>query len=177
LTTGSPPADTARPHARTIPAADTDEPYAGAVTRAVAFALDVALLNAILFLGGVVVALIVEAFGDLSIDVDALTVGLTAVVWWLAFSLYFSAFWSLTGQTPGMRVMGVRVMTTEGSSLPPRRSLLRVVAMVACAIPLFAGFLPILVNDRRMGLHDRIARTVVRYVEDQPQPPPRSGRR
>jgi uncharacterized RDD family membrane protein YckC len=170
----NPPADVARPQARAVATADNDEPYAGAVTRAVAFALDVALLNGVLFLGGVVIALIVEAFGEFSIDLDALTVSLTAIVWWLAFSIYFSAFWSLTGQTPGMRVMGVRVTTTEGASLPPRRSLLRVAAMVACAIPLFAGFLPILVNERRMGLHDRIARTVVRYVEDQPHPRARS---
>ena len=172
----NPPADVAQPHASAAPAAaDADQPYAGAVTRAVAFALDMALLNAVLFVAGTVTALIVGAFGEVSIDLDALTVALSAVIWWLVFSIYFSAFWSLTGQTPGMRVMGVRVMTAEGTSLRPRRSLLRVAGMVAAAIPIFAGFLPILVNDRRMGLHDLIARTVVRYAEDQPHPAPRSG--
>jgi len=45
--------------------------------------------------------------------------------------------------------------------LLPRRSLLRFVALTLAAIPLFAGFLPILFDDRRRGLQDLIARTVV----------------
>jgi uncharacterized RDD family membrane protein YckC len=36
--------------------------------------------------------------------------------------------------------------------------------LTLAALPLFAGFLLILVDDRRRGLHDRLARTVV--VED-----------
>jgi uncharacterized RDD family membrane protein YckC len=33
--------------------------------------------------------------------------------------------------------------------------------MVLCALPLFAGFLPILLDRRRRGLHDMIAGSVV----------------
>jgi uncharacterized RDD family membrane protein YckC len=140
------------------------------VTRAVAFALDLAILQAVLFIGGVVVALIVEAFGDFSPDVDLATLGLAAVGWWLAFTIYFTAFWSLTGQTPGMRVMRIRVTTKGGERLRPRRSLVRIVGMIIAAIPLFTGYLLILVHDRRMGLHDVIARSVVKYVEEEPLP-------
>jgi uncharacterized RDD family membrane protein YckC len=147
------------------------EPYAGAVTRAFAFALDIAILQGVLFLLGIVVGLIVEAFSDFSPNLDALTVGLAAAGWLLAFTIYFCLFWSLTGQTPGMRILGVKVTTTEGERLKPRRALRRIVGMIVAAIPFFAGYLLILVNDRRMGLHDIIARTVVRYTEeDQPQP-------
>jgi len=42
-----------------------------------------------------------------------------------------------------------------------RRSLLRFAALVLAALPLFAGFLPVLVEDRRRGLHDMLAGTVV----------------
>jgi uncharacterized RDD family membrane protein YckC len=136
----------------------------------VAFALDLAILQTVLFIGGVIVALIVEAFGDFSPDIDAATVGLAALGWWLAFTIYFTSFWSLTGQTPGMRVMRIRVTTKSGERLRPRRSLVRIVGMIVAAIPLFAGYFLILVHDRRMGLHDVIARTVVRYVEDEPLP-------
>jgi uncharacterized RDD family membrane protein YckC len=45
--------------------------------------------------------------------------------------------------------------------LRPRQALVRLVALTLAAVPLFAGFLPILVDDRRRGLHDMIARTVV----------------
>jgi uncharacterized RDD family membrane protein YckC len=146
------------------------QPYAGAVTRAVSFALDLAMLQGVLFLAGVVIALIIEAFGDFSLDPNAGTVGLAAIAWWLAFCVYFCTFWSLTGQTPGMRILGVRLTTVEGERVRPRRSLVRVAGMIAAAIPLFAGYLLILVNNRRQGLHDLFARTVVRYVEDQPRP-------
>jgi uncharacterized RDD family membrane protein YckC len=152
------------------PPVTATQPYAGAVTRAVAFAVDLAILQGVLFVAGLVVALIVEAFGDFSLDIEVETVGIAAIVWWTAFTIYFSVFWSLTGQTPGMRVLGIQVTTVEDARLRPKRSLVRVVGMIAAAIPLFAGYLPILVDNRRMGLHDRIAHTVVRYVEDRPRP-------
>jgi uncharacterized RDD family membrane protein YckC len=156
--------------------ASAAQPYAGAVTRAVAFALDIAILQGLLFLGGLVVALIVEAFSDFSLDVDLQSVGVAALVWAIAFTAYFTSFWSLTGQTPGMRVMRVRVTASSGERLGPRRSLVRIVGMLLAAIPLFAGYFLILVHDRRKGLHDVIARSVVRYVEDdQPFRSPRQS--
>jgi len=146
------------------------QPYAGAVTRAVAFALDLLLLQGIILVMGGVAALIVAAFSDVSLDslnLNGLEVALAAAGWWLAFTAYFCFFWSLTGQTPGMRLLGVRVTTVDGPLLRPRRGLVRVAGMIAAAIPLFAGYFMILVNNRRMGLHDVIAHTVVRYVEDE----------
>lgn len=41
-------------------------------------------------------------------------------------------------------------------------------ALVLAAIPLFAGFLTILVDDRWRGVHDMIAGTVVIGVADPP---------
>ena len=78
---------------------------------------------------------------------------------------YFVTFWSATGQTPGDRVMGILVISADGERrLRPRRSVVRLVGMVLAALPCFAGYLLILVDDRRRGLHDRLARTVVVYV-------------
>jgi uncharacterized RDD family membrane protein YckC len=146
-------------------ARSTRQPYAGIITRAVAFALDVAILQGGLLIGGIVVGLIVEAFGDFSPDVNSLSVVLAVIGWLGAFTAYFATFWSLTGQTPGMRALGIRVTTVAGERLTPRRSVLRVASMIAAAIPFFAGYVLILINDRRMGLHDVIARTVVRYAD------------
>jgi uncharacterized RDD family membrane protein YckC len=148
--------------------------YAGIVTRTVAFVIDLLILNGALFGGALVVGLIIEAFGKFSPDVDVQSALLAGVVWSLAFATYFTAWWSLTGQTPGMRALGVKVVTVTGDRLRPRRGLLRVIAMVIAAIPFFAGYLLILVRDRRQGLHDLIARTVVVYVErEQPATPHR----
>jgi uncharacterized RDD family membrane protein YckC len=79
--------------------------------------------------------------------------------------------------------MRIRVRPRGGEDrLLPRRSLVRFAGLVLAAIPFFAGFLLILIDDRRRGLHDRLARTVVIEAGDRadaagraapPQPAPR----
>ena len=137
--------------------------FAGIVSRGCAFAADVAIVQAGLFAVGAVIALIAEAFGEVSIELSAVQVVLGAVAWIAVFDIYLVAFWWLAGQTPGMRLLGIDVRTTEGTRVPPRRGVVRIVGMVLAAIPLFAGYLPILTSEKRQGFHDKLARTVVRY--------------
>jgi uncharacterized RDD family membrane protein YckC len=154
------------------PGVAVGQPYAGIVTRAVAFVVDLLVLNGILFGGALAVGLVIEAFGKFSVHLDLGGALLAAAVWSLACATYFTAWWSLTGQTPGMRALGIKVLTVTGDRLPARRGLLRVIGMAIAAIPFFAGYLLILVRDRRQGLHDLIARTQVVYVErDRPAAP------
>src|SRR5581483_7405096 len=68
-------------------------------------------------------------------------------------------------QTPGARLMQIRVLSTQGSVLKPRHALVRCVGTVLAALPLFAGFVPILFDDRRRGFQDHLARTVVVEAE------------
>ena len=81
----------------------------------------------------------------------------------LAWSVgYFVTFWSTTGQTPGSRLMRITVRTADdGGVLGPRRAALRFAGLVLAAIPLGAGFVPILFDERRRGLQDMLAGTVV----------------
>ena len=89
-----------------------------------------------------------------------LALGGTAFLLWAVG--YFVTFWSSTGQTPGSRVMRVRVCRADdGLPLRPARALLRFEGLLLAALPLFAGFLPILVDARRRGLQDMLAGTVV----------------
>ena len=48
------------------------------------------------------------------------------------------------------------------------RSALRLVGLALAIVPLFAGFLPVLVDDRRRALQDFMARTVVLYETTSP---------
>jgi uncharacterized RDD family membrane protein YckC len=57
--------------------------------------------------------------------------------------------------------MRLRVMAVNGERLKPRRSVVRFVGIVLAALPLFAGLLLILFDNRRRGFQDRLARTVV----------------
>ena len=135
--------------------------YEGLVTRAIAFAVDAAIIDLIALVVGVGLGL---ALSILSISDNLQTVLLACgaaafAIWTVA---YFAVFWSTTGQTPGNRLMHIRVCDGDDDAvLSPRRSLLRFGALVLAALPLFAGFLPILVDDRRRGVHDMLAGTVV----------------
>ena len=138
-------------------------PYAGIATRALALAIDVAIVQVVVFAGAAVLALVGSLVGDLKLD----TVGrvLAAAAWAGAVATYFVTFWSTAGQTPGMRIMDLRVTGADGALPSVGRSIVRVVGLALAIIPLFAGFLPVLVDDRRRGLHDFLAGTVVVHGE------------
>jgi uncharacterized RDD family membrane protein YckC len=74
----------------------------------------------------------------------------------------FVVFWSTTGQTPGNRLLQIRVSRADDGAEPSAGvALFRFGALVLAALPLFAGCLPILLDDRRRGAHDMLAGTVV----------------
>ena len=137
-------------------------PYAGIATRAIALAADVAIVQVIVFAGGAVLALVASLAGGLEMDTSARI--LAAVAWAAAVCTYFVFFWAGAGQTPGMRLMGLRVCTTRGELPGIGRSLVRVFGLALAIIPLFAGFLPVLVDDRRRALQDFMAGTVVLHA-------------
>jgi uncharacterized RDD family membrane protein YckC len=151
-----------RARLQTRPSAPATTPvYEGLVTRGIAFAVDAALINLAALIVSVSVGLALSVLDPSNnVETAALAVaGVAYVVWTIA---YFVTFWSTTGQTPGNRLLQIRVCRADDrEALRPRKSLLRLGAMVLCALPLFAGFLPILVNNRRRGLHDMVAGSVV----------------
>jgi uncharacterized RDD family membrane protein YckC len=135
--------------------------YAGLVTRAIAFAVDAAIVNLTGVAVGVVVGLALSIL-DTPAKVDSLLLAVGGglfVIWTIA---YFVVLWSTTGQTPGNRVMRIRVRRSgKDESLRPRWALVRLFGLFLAAVPLLLGFLPVLLNDRRRGLHDVLARSVV----------------
>ena len=54
--------------------------------------------------------------------------------------------------------MRLRVIDRSGEPPHLARALLRVVGLGLAIIPLFAGFLPVLFDARRRGIHDLLAR-------------------
>ncbi len=78
--------------------------------------------------------------------------------------LYYVFFWSLTGQTLGQRVMGLRVVRLNSRRMGIGVSLARWVGYQLCIFTLGIGFLWVLIDNRRMGWHDKLARTCVIYA-------------
>jgi uncharacterized RDD family membrane protein YckC len=77
---------------------------------------------------------------------------------------YFVFSWVRGGQTIGMRAWRVRVVSTDGGVLPWPRALLRFALALASLLALGLGFLWCVIDRRRRGWHDIIARSeVVRF--------------
>jgi uncharacterized RDD family membrane protein YckC len=145
---------------------------AGAVTRGLAFALDALFVN-LAFSGlAAIAALIGSIFSGYGNDgVSGLALALGSIAWAVLGSLYLVGFWSLAGETPGMRFFGIR-LGVEGRGLPLRRSIKRLVGLVLAVIPFGLGFLGILFDERRRAWDDRLAGVDVLYEENEPAAAP-----
>jgi uncharacterized RDD family membrane protein YckC len=75
--------------------------------------------------------------------------------------IYFVYFWSTTGQTIGHKVMGLRVVRTDGSSLDVVGAIIRYIGAIVSAIPLGLGYLWVIWDPKKQGWHDKIAGTYV----------------
>jgi uncharacterized RDD family membrane protein YckC len=138
---------------------------AGAVTRGLAFALDVLIVN-LGFSGlAAVAALIASAFtgNGNGLSNEALAAG--TFLWFSLGSLYLVGFWSLTAQTLGMRFVGIR-LDVEGRGLRFGRSVKRLIGMVLATIPFGLGFLGILFDERRRAWDDRLSGVDVVYEDN-----------
>jgi uncharacterized RDD family membrane protein YckC len=146
--------------------------YQGLVTRGIAFAIDAAVINLVAVVVAAAAALIASAL-SLPDNVDKVVAACGAGVFVLWSAGYFVTFWSSTGETPGNRVMEIRVVRADdGRVLRPWRALLRLVGLTLAALPLFLGFLPILLNERRRGLQDVIGGSVVIGTSGERSTPP-----
>jgi uncharacterized RDD family membrane protein YckC len=85
--------------------------------------------------------------------------------------IYFIFFWVISGFTPGKALLGLRVVRTDGRPVNLGRAVLRLIAYLIAALPLFLGFIWILFDNRRQGWHDKIARTYVIYMWDKSSHP------
>jgi uncharacterized RDD family membrane protein YckC len=140
---------------------DSETVQAGLATRTVAAAIDLGLLFlAYSLVSGVLVWLRTAIFGT--------PLPLAAGIVWAALGLLldctiFATFWSLAGQTPGMRFLSIRIVYDGRRNMPFRRALWRAFASVLALLPLGLGYLAILRSPQRRGWNDRMAGTEVIY--------------
>ena len=143
---------------------------AGVVTRAIAFGLDVLIVN-LAFSGiAAIAALIASAFTGSENGVSDVALAVGTVAWFTLGAVYLVGFWSLAGQTLGMRFLGIR-LGVEGRGLPFGRSLKRLIGMALAAVPFFLGYLGILFDERRRAWDDRLSGADVVFDEERDAAP------
>jgi uncharacterized RDD family membrane protein YckC len=134
---------------------------AGIVTRALAFAVDAFLIVAIFTVLSGFMAVISSLVGTLRPAwlVELLLAGGGALV----AGGYLVFFWSAAGRTPGMYLLRLRVQRPGGSRPSVWRAIVRTLGTWIAIVPFFAGYLPVLFDERGRGLPDFLAGTEVVY--------------
>ena len=146
--------------------------YAGFVSRLLALIIDVGLIVIVLALGSSLLTTAVDVLGlqewfDSFVSSTGFFTGLFAIVNGLVVVIgYLVLFWMLTGQTLGMMLMGLRVVSRTGGRVTLWRAILRIVGYFLLPGIFFIGFIWILADDKREAWHDKLARTYVVYAWD-----------
>ena len=137
-------------------------PYVGLMTRLLSWAADFLLIDLAAIITGLGAELIISIF-PITKNLKPLLVAIAGSVYVLWTAAYFVSFWSVTGQTPGSRLMQVRLVTASGEKVKPVRAFVRWIGMNLAMVPLPWGFVPI--PFRRLGFPDWLAHTRVIEVQ------------
>jgi uncharacterized RDD family membrane protein YckC len=84
------------------------------------------------------------------------------IAWFAVFVAYFPYFWSKSGQTPGMRLMQIKVVRdADGGPVSVGQAILRLIGFWVSGFVFYIGYIWIFVDKRRRGWMDLIAGTIV----------------
>lgn len=130
--------------------------YAGFGIRFVAALIDGILLGIV---NGAVNLLLTMPFGmDAAPLASLISLGLS-IGYWVVYQEKY-------GQTVGKKAMNIKVVTYDGKTPTMFTFFLReIIGKFISAIILFFGYLMVIWDAKKQGLHDKIANTYVVYVE------------
>lgn len=143
------------PHCQAPVDRSVTPPYSGVFRRIMAFFFDI-LIPTILFCG-LYFPLLIFLGQDQPMIVLAVPLGVISIFSLLQLILLFSS-----GQTIGKKLMGIKIIRVDYEKAGFGTLLMReIVGRMVCALTINIGYLIILFNPERRGLHDKIAGTIV----------------
>jgi uncharacterized RDD family membrane protein YckC len=129
--------------------------FGGPGPRLVGYIVDTLIVLAAVFAIVIVfglLATIVPAIGALGLIVGVVVVPLA----------YFPYFWAKTGQTPGMKMMNIKVVRDkDGGPITMGQAILRLFGYWVSGLVFYLGYIWIFIDKRQRGWFDLIAGTVV----------------
>lgn len=90
--------------------------------------------------------------------ISKLTFGL---IFFLLTLAYFVTLWALRGQTIGKMILGLKILKTDYTPLEWNNAVKRFFCSLLCILTLFIGFIVIAFDEKKQGLHDKLADTYV----------------
>lgn len=146
------------------PASAGNQRYGGFWLRVLAYVIDAIVLNAAFFAIGAIVGVDMIPIDPTKLDTaeDLPNMGLfeliALAVTWLYFALMES---SPRGATIGKMALGLRVVDEQGNRISFARATGRFFAKFVSGIILLIGYLMVAFTERKRGLHDMMAGTLV----------------
>lgn len=139
--------------------------YAGAVSRLLAYGADLLIANTIYVTAIALTQFAIDTVTpwQLSVSKESIWVVILGLLW---FALYLGSSWVGFARTPGMSLLGLRIVRADGSPLDQKHALIRLVAFPLGFLTLGLGFLGIIFGRTRQAVYDRIAKTAVVYDWD-----------
>lgn len=144
--------------------------FAGLGARLIAYIVDGFILGIVIIAVSVVFGLLLAGAATSANDqasgaVAGMAIGgsLLYVLLILAMSIaYFPWYWARGGQTPGMKMLHIRVVRdADGGPISGGSAILRLIGFYISGAVFYLGFIWVFVDKRRRGWHDLIAGTVV----------------
>lgn len=143
---------------QTITQTETNLRYAGFWIRAAGFLIDVLIAGAIT---GIISRIL---FGNYypadNPSADPAQGGVSLLVNWIYFAWQES---SAKQATIGKQAVGIKVCTENGERLSFANATGRYFAKILSTIILFIGFIMVAFDEKKQGLHDKLAKTLVVY--------------
>jgi len=139
--------------------------HSGFWIRAVAYTID-------LFILGIVLSVIIAALGWLSFQSlvssgggTVVVQGLSALMGLLEIVVVIGYFTLMEGGrkqgTFGKQITGIRVVDLEGAPITRRKAFIRTLGKLVSALLLGIGYLMVPFTEKKQGLHDLVAATLV----------------
>jgi uncharacterized RDD family membrane protein YckC len=143
--------------------------YASPASRIVAIIIDTIILFVIMAIIAIPFGLTTYLFGMMTDATAMMNMWANAAMWggflviniiiWL---LYFTYFEGTTGQTPGKRMMNIKVTREDGNKAMFADALIRTILRIIDGIFFYIlGLIIILVTEKKQRLGDILAKTIV----------------
>lgn len=137
---------------------------AGFVSRSLVYILDLGITLGLYAAGAIMLALGIALFTlqrPQVLGLSGLTTSFAYFAWALTYAAVTVAIW---GATPGMGLLGLRIIRVDGRRVRWGRATLRAFLVpVLFAVTVFVDMLWILFDRRRRAIHDHVLGTIVIY--------------
>lgn len=111
---------------------------------------------------GIFIGIIMGVSGSSAMDIEmvagAMGYGIGLIGQWLYFTVFEISGWQAT---PGKKILGLKVTDMDGQQIGFGKANIRYWSKIVSALLLMIGFIMIAFTEKKQGLHDIFAKTLV----------------